>query len=133
MPATSWPLAAHFSTILQNPKFAFRAADLKLIEIEKDAHNQPRPRAGAFANVYKGTRPGGKDSLAIRVFTSGVSERRERYHAISKYLTNRRVESLVHFDYSDDGIRSAGDGKWYPLVTMEWVRGEQLFGWVQKH
>lgn len=130
MIASAWPLAAHFSVILQNPKIAFRDAELKRVLIEKDDHGQPRPRAGAFANVYKATYPGGKGSVAIRVFTSASPERRERYQAISEYLRNRRLESLVGFTYRDDGIRST-DGKWYPLVTMDWVPGETLYKWVR--
>ncbi|HEV3006014.1 MAG TPA: hypothetical protein VGX78_16215 [Pirellulales bacterium] len=128
----SWPLASHFSTILQNPRIAFRSVDLKQVAIEKDNLNQPRAWSGAFATVYKGSYPNGRGSLAVRVFTTASAERRERYHAIAGYLQNRRVESLVGFTYDDDGIRSAGDGKWYPLVTMEWVPGETLFKWTRK-
>ena len=128
----SWPLASHFSTILQNPRIAFRSVDLKQITIEKDDLNQPRAWSGAFATVYKGSHANGRGSLAVRVFTSASAERRERYHAIAEYLRNRRVESLVGFTYNDDGIRSAGDGKWYPLVTMDWVPGETLFKWTRK-
>lgn len=128
----SWPLASHFSTILQNPRIAFRSVDLKQISIEKDDLNQPRAWSGAFATVYKGSYSNGRGSLAVRVFTSASAERRERYHAIAEYLRNRRVESLVGFTYNDDGIRSAGDGKWYPLVTMDWVAGETLFKWTRK-
>ncbi|HUY33554.1 MAG TPA: hypothetical protein VMV69_12465 [Pirellulales bacterium] len=129
--SASWPLASHFSTILQNPGIAFRSVDLKQITIETDGLNQPRAWSGSFATVYKGSRPHGKGSLAVRVFTSASAERRERYHAIAEYLRNRRVESLVGFTYADDGIRSAGDGKWYPLVTMDWVPGETLFKWTR--
>jgi hypothetical protein len=129
---TNWPLASHFSTILQNPRIAFRSVDLKQVAIEKDDLSQPRAWSGAFATVYKGTFPNGRGSFAVRVFTSASAERRERYHAIASYLQNRRIASLVGFTYADDGIRSAGDGKWYPLVTMEWVAGETLFKWARR-
>lgn len=129
MPA--WPLASDFSNILQNTKLAFRDASLKMLEIEKDAHQQPRARSGAFANVYKGSDPRTREPICVRVFTSASAERRDRYRAISEYLATRRLASLVRFNYQNEGIRSAGDGKWYPLVTMDWVRGEQLFDWVQ--
>ncbi len=129
--ALSWPLASHFSTILQKPAFAFRAAELKPIVVEKDNLNQPRAWSGAFATVYKGSFGNGS-ALAIRVFTSAASERRERYQAIASFLQGRKIEPLVGFTYRDDGIRSAGDGKFYPLVTMEWVSGETLFKWVAR-
>lgn len=130
--AQSWPLASHFSTVLQNPRIAFRDAELKQIAIAKDRLNQPRAWSGAFATVYQGTLLNGRGSLAIRVFTSAAAERRERYQAISEYLKRRNVSSLVGFTYADEGIRSAGDGKFYPLVTMEWVSGETLFKWVRR-
>jgi predicted Ser/Thr protein kinase len=118
--------------VLQNPRIAFRSAELKQIAIAKDRLNQPRAWSGAFATVYQGNYPNGRGSLAIRVFTSAAPERRERYQAIAEYLRGRRVAPLVGFEYADDGIRSASDGKFYPLVTMEWVPGETLFKWVRK-
>lgn len=130
MPPAAWPLASHFNVILQNPQFAFRDAELKQLSIKKDKNGQPRAWSGAFANVYKGSWENGKGSVAIRVFTSASDERRERYQAIAEYLDARQIQSLVRFTYRDDGIRSAGNGKWYPLVTMEWVQGETLQDWV---
>ena len=41
------------------------------------------------------------------------------------------MASLVSFEYEEKGVRSAGDGKWYPLVTMEWVEGETLYTYVR--
>jgi len=127
----SWPLASHFSAMLQNPKVAFRDPKLQACRIEKDARNQPRPWAGAFAVVYKGIAANGQVPFAVRVFTTESPERRERYDLISAYLKNRKLNCLVDFEYRDHSIRSAGDGKWYPLITMEWVQGETLFQWVR--
>ena len=69
----SWPLASDFNTVLQNPAFAFADAELKKVEIEKDANRQPRARSGAFANVYKAIYPNGKAPVAVRVFTSAFT------------------------------------------------------------
>lgn len=127
----SWPLASHFSAMLQNPQVAFRDPQLQRAAIEKDGRNQPRPWAGAFAVVYKAVDPQRNDPFAVRVFTSESPERRERYEQISKYLQTRRLRCLCQFEYRDRSIRSAGDGKWYPLILMEWVQGETLFKWVR--
>jgi serine/threonine protein kinase len=124
-----WPLASHFSSMLQNPQVAFRDPELKKCQIERNDQNQPRPRAGQFAVVYRALMANG-GSMCVRVFTSETPERRERYEAVSKYLESRQLQSLVHFKYHDKGVR-AQDGKWYPLVTMEWVPGETLFQWVK--
>jgi len=127
----SWPLASHFSAMLQNPKVAFRDPKLQQCTIEKDEKRQPRPWAGAFAVVYKGIDANGRDPFAVRVFTTESPERRERYDQISAYLKTRKLNCVVDFEYRDQSIRSAGDGKWYPLIVMEWVQGETLFKWVR--
>jgi hypothetical protein len=136
-PGMNWPLGSHFSTMLQNPRIAFRDPKLKEIAIDRDDHNQPKAFAGSFANVYKGTFSGGSNgsasglgAMAVRVFTSGALERRDRYQAISDYVGVRHLGSLVNFAYQDNGIRST-DGKWYPLMTMEWVSGQTLYKWVR--
>ena len=127
----SWPLASHFSTMLQNPRIAFRDPRLQRAVIEKNEQNQPRPWAGAFAVVYKGVDPDGQTPFAVRIFTTESPERRERYDLISAYLQGRKLNCLVDFEYRDRSIRSAGDGKWYPLIIMEWVQGETLFNWLR--
>jgi len=125
-----WPLASHFSALLQNPRFAFRDPQLQQCEIEKDQRRQPKPWAGSFAVVYKGFWADGR-AFALRVFTTESPERHERYDQISEYLRSRHVPCLGDFEYRDRSIRSAGDGKWYPLVLMDWVDGETLFKWVR--
>ena len=116
---------------MQNPAVAFRDPALKVCRIEKDSRNQPRPWSGAFAVVYRGIDAGGRGSFAIRCFTTESPERRERYDLLSAYLKMRRLDCLVDFEYRDRSIRSAGDGKWYPLILMDWVEGETLFKWAR--
>ena len=127
----SWPLASHFSAMLQNPRIAFRDPRLQKAVIEKNEQNQPRPWAGAFAVVYKGVDPDNQAPFAVRIFTTESPERRERYDLISAYLKGRKLNCLVDFEYRDRSIRSAGDGKWYPLIIMDWVQGETLFQWLR--
>jgi len=126
----AWPLASHFSAMLQNPRIAFRDPQLQGCTIEKNELNQPRPWSGAFAVVYRATLADGC-AMAVRCFTTESPERRERYDLMSDYLKTRRLRCLVDFEYRDRGIRSAGDGKWYPLILMDWVEGETLFTWVR--
>ena len=117
--------------MLQNPRIAFRDPRLQRAVIEKNEQNQPRPWAGAFAVVYKGVDPDGQPPFAVRIFTTESPERRERYDLISAYLQGRKLNCLVDFEYRDRSIRSAGDGKWYPLIIMQWVQGETLFQWLR--
>jgi len=117
--------------MLQNPEVAFRDPELKRCRVEKDERNQPRPWSGAFAVVYKGINSPGQEPFAIRCFTTESPERRERYDLINDYFKSRRLQCLVDFEYRDRSIRSAGDGKWYPLILMDWVQGETLFQWAR--
>src|SRR5437016_718387 len=128
---SAWPLISDFSRMLQNPKMAFRDPALKDCTVEKSNLGQPKPRSGNFATVYRGYRPDGSE-FAIRVFNRGAAERRERYQAVSNYLEWRSVWSLVGFNYDEKGIRSASDGKMYPLIIMDWVPGLTLFEWCKE-
>lgn len=124
----AWPLSSHFSTMLQTPRVAFKDPVFKNAQILRNAQGQPKPWAGAFAVVYKATLENG-ENRAVRVFSSESSERRERYEIISQYLQDHPVKCLVNFEYRDNAIRST-DGRWYPLVIMDWVEGHTLFQWV---
>jgi len=115
--------------MLQNPKVAFRSAELKECTVEKNNLGQPKPRSGNFATVYKGFNPQ-NEPVAIRVFNRAAKERRERYQKVDEYLKGRNLSCLVNFTYEEKGIR-APDGKMYPLVTMEWVPGISLFEWAR--
>lgn len=126
----AWPLVSDFSRMLQNPRIAFRDPHLQQCAIEKNALGQPKPRSGNFATVYRGLLPDGS-SLALRVFNRRADERRQRYEAVSDYLRGREIASFVNFVYEEQGIRSAADGKLYPLVRMDWVPGVTLFEWAR--
>jgi len=126
-----WPLAADYSAMLQNPRVAFRDHELQQCTIRRDANHQPFCIGGQFAVVCQATSVSGRD-IAIRAFTSGQGkERKERYGLVSDYLEqHRHLKSLVPFRYHDKGIRGP-EGKFYPLVTMNWVSGVTLYEWVQ--
>lgn len=127
---STWPLISDFARMVQNPQVAFRAPELKQCTVEMNHLGQPKARSGNFATVYRALRPDGKD-FAIRVFNRRQDERLEQYQTISDYLDQRAVSSIVNFDYDERGIRSAGDGKLYPLLTMDWVPGITLFEWAR--
>ncbi|MFO0867846.1 MAG: hypothetical protein U0935_02760 [Pirellulales bacterium] len=127
-----WPMSADYAMMLQNPPVAFKDPELKKSTIKRNSQGQPLGMSGAFAIVYKATLPAG-GHRAVRVFTSARDGRGDTYRAISDYLArHKHLSSLVEFQYVDKGVRG-GDGKFYPLVTMEWVAGTTLFDWVQRH
>lgn len=126
-----WPMASDYAMMLQNSGVAFKDPELKKSSIKRDANGQPFGMAGAFAVVYKATLAGG-GHRAVRAFTSARDGRGDSYRAISDYLArHKHISSLVEFQYAEKGIRG-GDGKFYPLVTMEWVEGATLFDWTRR-
>jgi serine/threonine protein kinase len=116
--------------MLQRPQAAFRDPRLQACRVEKNAMGQPRPWAGNFAVVYKGIDSDDRP-FAIRVFSSASPQRRERYQQIAEYLQSRTIGCMVAFEYRDEAIRSASDGKWYPLLLMDWVEGTTLFEYAR--
>jgi hypothetical protein len=127
---SSWPLISHFASMLKNPQVGFRDPELQRCTVEMNQLGQPKARSGNFATVYRGYRPDGGE-FAIRVFNRRQDERLEHYRTISDYLEQRSISSIVSFDYDPRGIRSGSDGKYYPLLIMEWVPGITLFEWTR--
>ncbi len=125
-----WPLPSDFHTVVQQPQIAFRDPHLQGCRIERNALNQPRVWSGAFAVVYKAVDHDGR-CWALRAFISESPKRRDHYELISAHLHTRALACLVDFEYREAAIRSASDGKWYPLVVMDWVDGMTLWTWVQ--
>ena len=130
----TWPGGRAYSASLQDPKSCFKSKALRGATIKKGAHGEPIGASGQFAVVYKATLADGS-AKAVRVFTSERPEMTGRYKAIGDYLkTCAAVKSLVQFEYDAKGIKAIdGEGcmKSFPLVTMEWVPGHELLGWVR--
>ena len=100
--------------------------------IEKNQQNQPRPWAGAFAVVYKGIDPDGPAALRRPRLHHRIARTPRTLRPDQRTTCGRKLNCLVDFEYRDRSIRSAGDGKWYPLILMEWVQGETLFNWAPR-
>ena len=107
----------------------FQDVQLRSASIELNRMGLPKARSGAFAVVFRGSLPNGQDR-AIRLFTSAQAERQERYKAIHDHLVKHPLKCLVPFTYAEKGIRCKG--KRFPLVTMEWVKGDTLFDWLDR-
>ncbi len=135
MAGSSYPGYMEFVQSVQDPKHAFRNPELQQVDIERNKRGQPSVWSGNFAVVFKACHSGTKTLQAIRIFTSPSQERQERYQLIDAYINSQHVESLVRFDYEDadkgGGVRCLRDGRFYPLITMDWVNGETLFDWLR--
>lgn len=127
----SWPAQGDYRDALQNLDLAFRDPVLRSCTVERNRMGVPRARAGAFASVYKLTRPNGQ-AIALKLFNFPSEDRQRRYQKVSEHLVRlgaRRPNCLVEFAYQLDGIRVGANH--LPIQTMAWVTGQTLGQWVR--
>lgn len=124
-----WPTPQDYSEAVQTPHLSFSDPALMAGQPELTRLGLPRPIAGNFASVYR-IQSGARD-WAVRCFLRQFSDQQERYEAISRHLTAARLPYTVGFDYLPRGIRVGG--RWYPILKMEWLQGDTLGEYVEKH
>jgi hypothetical protein len=129
-PSVQMPDSAAYLEAVQHPPLCFKDATLKASMPDLDKLGLPRPISGNFACVFTLAEPS-KRRWAVKCFTKSVDDRRERYQAVSNALASAAVPWKVHFEYQDPGILA--QGKWWPLVKMEWFEAEVLSAWVVRH
>ncbi len=89
----------------------------------------PRPISGAFGDVYEFTC--GQRRYAVKLFTKGSADQQQRYTAISAHLSEAKLAYIVSFNYIPQASKSKGLP--YPVLKMEWVQGEPINQYVEKH
>ena len=124
-----WPTGQLYTEVVQNPRWAFKDSLLQSGQVETDRLQLPKPRAGNLAVVYKIDCAG--KSWAIKCFTREVPDRQRRYSSISSHLRAVKLPYTVGFEYLPQGIHVSGS--WFPLLKMEWVSGDPLIQYVEKH
>src|SRR5258708_18060656 len=116
-----WPLSQDYNEAVQNPKYCFADTELQQGEAVANALGIPQPRSGNFADVYEVRCPKTQTRWAVKCFTREVAGLRERYSEISTHLHQAKLPFTVDFKYLADGVKV--QGKWYPVLTMQWVEG----------
>src|SRR5690349_8446551 len=124
-----WPTPQDYNEALQNPALNFADPELRRGTPELTPLGLPRAITGGFASVYR-LRCGSRD-WAVRCFLREVPDQQERYAAIGKHLATAKLPATVGFHFLADGIRVGG--RPYPIVKMEWVQGEPLDRWIERH
>ncbi|WP_164007044.1 hypothetical protein [Pyxidicoccus trucidator] len=130
----SLPSDSEYLAAVQNPRQAFSDPELQdalpeLMETGALA-GMPRPRAGNFATVYKLCR--GERAWAVRCFTRPIQpDQQARYQELIRHLAIHRLPYTVDVAFLTQGIQV--QGRWFPIVKMEWVQGESLGQYVEKH
>lgn len=125
----AWPTPQDYNEAVQNPKLAFADPELQEGRPELTPLGLPRPITGGFASVYKLQCP--QRTWAVRCFLRQFHDHERRYAAISEHLTRLRLPYTVGFTFLRDGIRVRGQS--YPILKMEWVQGEPLSTFIEKH
>jgi hypothetical protein len=120
----AWADATAYSEAVQNPRLAFRDAELHEGELATNRLGLPLIHSGSFAAVFQMRRPTGPPHLALKCFTRQVHGLRHRYQQIDAHLNGRRLPFMVDFAYQDEGILIGQQP--YPLLKMDWVQGLRL-------
>jgi hypothetical protein len=124
-----WPTPQDYNEAIQNPRLCFADPELRDGVPEVTPLGLPRPVTGNFASVYR-VRCGSRD-WAVRCFWRETADLGQRYEAISRHLASQRLPYTVGFDYLPQGI--CVRGAWFPILKMEWVEGELLSTYVERH
>ena len=125
----NWPTMSDYQEAIQNPANCFSDPALKAGTPALNALGLPTPVTGGFCSVYQVA--GGKTRWAVRCFLHNIRDLRDRYAKISGFLRWRRLKQMVGFDYVPEGIKVRGT--WHPVLKMEWVDGDTLNTWVDRH
>jgi len=123
------PDGTQYFEAVQNPRIAFQDNELKMCSVETNDLGLPEPYSGGFTTTYHLSNNG--QEWAVRCFTREVPELKKRYEAISNYLDKQGLKYFVKAHLIEEGILVGG--KRYPIIKMEWVKGEALNRYVQKN
>src|SRR5437870_9198184 len=121
--------AEEYIIAVQKPRTAFGDAELKGCSAEVDRFAIPKPYSGGFTATFHLLNQ--SREWAVQCFTRSISDLQERYAAIDRFLGRNNESFLVGTFYLSQGIRIAG--QWYPIIKMQWVKGDTLNSFIEKN
>jgi hypothetical protein len=124
-----YPQITEYHEAVQHPAQAFIDPDLKQGAVAENTLGLPLVMSGGFALTYAVTTPRRKS--AVRCFHREIPEVQQKYAAISKKLRALANGFFVDFDFQQAGISVRRQV--YPIVRMDWVEGDTLGVWLDKH
>lgn len=126
----TWPHSQDYNEAIQSPASSFDDPELRGGEPVANAMGLPLPRSGNFADVYEFIGASGA-RWAIKCFTRRRPRLQERYREISRHLAQARLPFTVDFEYLKRGI--CIQGRWVPVLKMQWVDGFHLNEFVRNN
>src|SRR5436309_9289377 len=125
----SYPQITEYHEAVQHPGNSFIDPDLKQGAVAENTLGLPLVMSGGFALTYAVTTPRRKS--AVRCFHREIPEVQQKYAAISNKLRALANECFVDFDFQQAGINVRRQV--YPIVRMDWVAGDTMGVWLDKH
>jgi hypothetical protein len=125
----SYPQITEYHEAVQHPAQAFVDPDLKQGAVAENNLGLPLVLSGGFALTYAVTTP--RRKCAVRCFHREIPAIQQKYEATSKKLRSLTVGCFVDFDFQQSGINVRQ--RRFPIVRMDWVEGDTLGVWLDKH
>jgi hypothetical protein len=125
----AYPQIVEYHEAVQHPSQAFTDPELKLGAVAENNLGLPLVMSGGFALTYAVTTP--RRKCAVRCFHREIPAIQQKYDAISKKLRSLTNGCFVHFDFQQSGINVRQQT--FPIVRMDWVEGDTLGIWLDKH
>lgn len=123
----SWPGASEYAVAIQSPDISFDDGVLRRCSVENSANGLPRPVSGSFGVVYHLI--GSSGNYAVKCFFKRYDDQRDRFARVSDFLQKDRTPYTVDFRYLSKGIRV--NSSWYPILSMDWMKGQSLCSWAE--
>jgi hypothetical protein len=116
-----------YQEAVQAPSACFADPELKGGTPVLNKLGLPRPICGQFASVYE--LQNGSARWAVKCFLRNIPDLHSRYAKIAAHLEKCGLPYFVTFEYLQKGVRV--QGKFFPIVKMEWVEGFTLNEYVE--
>jgi hypothetical protein len=124
-----YPQIVEYHEAVQHPSQAFIDPELKQGAVAENNLGLPLVMSGGFALTYAVTTP--RRKCAVRCFHREIPAIQQKYDAISKNLRSLTGGCFVYFDFQQSGISIRQQT--FPIVRMDWVEGDTLGIWLDKH
>ena len=124
-----YPQIVEYQEAVQHPSQAFIDPELKQGTVAENSLGLPLVMSGGFALTYAVTTA--RRKCAVRCFHREIPAIQQKYDAISKKLRSLSNGCFVHFDFQQSGINIRQQA--FPIVRMDWVEGDTLGIWLDKH
>src|SRR5215471_3628099 len=124
-----YPQITEYQEAVQHPPQAFIDPELKQGTVAENNLGLPLVMSGGFALTYAVTTPSKK--CAVRCFHREIPSIQQKYDSISKKLRSLTNGFFVDFDFQQSGISVRQQV--FPIVRMDWVGGDTLGVWLNKH